>query len=598
MDDKSTQKPKSRKDVSEKKKERAKNEQKVVKCFLQSVIIDKENVDSILRSIEERVIAFSQRQVIASIGLNLIIQELFNNVALEDIKDVQIPDILDITFIRQLLLGTNNAKIVSKEVEQLYKLNPCLLKVIQSIPRHQGDRNIYSAGAIKYQTNIHNHFWTNIKKRTWRFIKEFIPKEHKNVVMRHLMNWKTSSDDEGIIQNLSKYQRQLIQLQKEILGEEQITESWCKNRKNFERLVRHSVFVSRLIDKKQFSIVPMSKLKRHYISIDTSTLYGIMKEIGIYNGNEVIFTSLKDDQWKSVFNVRRVQGKHCRFTYTIETDGVGVSIHFERPKKVMKSPKQLSFNDLNTEYWACDPGRTNIYYMVKKNEDGTVRKLRLTRKQYYKESGISKAIKRSNKWLQNSTIQQADLSSYSSKGCSLQKFQAFVYNCIANWNNLWNELSSKKWSVQKMKLYGGKKRVFARFLNKVHNPDKKVVIGYGSAKFNPTSKGELSAPVSRAYKECTFRFKTVLVDEFRTSKVYYGDGNTILEEVRTKANKTVRGLLWYSSTIKGSNKFVNRDLNASINILNCFVNPTRPTMLCRSDKNEKIVQRVGNIIFR
>ncbi len=108
----------------------------------------------------------------------------------------------------------------------------------------------------------------------------------------------------------------------------------------------------------------------------------------------------------------------------------------------------------------------------------------------------------------------------------------------------------------------------------------------------------LSNAVSRAYKECTFRFKTVLVDEFRTSKIYSGDGTTILKKVKTQKNKTVRGLLWYSSTIKGENKFVNRDLNAALNILNCLVNPSRPTMLCRKEENERIVQRFGKTIFR
>lgn len=596
--DGTTQQSKRRKDVSEKRKERAKNDQKVVKCFLQSVVVDKENIGRILQSIEERVIAFSQRQVIASIGLNFIIKELFGNVPLEAIKDVRIPNILNVTFVRQLLLGTDDATSTVKEVQELYQRHPNLLKVIKELPRHQGDRNIYSAGAIKYLTNIHNHFWMNVKKRTWRFIDEFFLEEHKHAVMRLLMNWNLAKEDKKTLKGISERQQFLINIQKDILGNETITESWCKDKTNFERLVRHSMFVSSLLEDKQFSIVPMSKFKRHYISIDTSTLYGILKELEIYNGNFTTFTSLKDEHWMSVLNIKQLQGKYCKFTYTIETDGIAVSVHFERPKKVVEQTKKHSFNDPNTDYWACDPGRTNILYMAKKNQDGSIDKLRLSRKQYYKESGIGKAIQKTNRWLQAPSIINADLSSYSSKGHSLVQFNRFVYNYLRNWNNLWKEMSNKKWTIQRMKLYGGKKRVFSNFLNKLQNPNRNVVIGYGSAKFNPTSKGELSAPVSRAYKECTFRFKTVLVDEFRTSKIYSGDGITILKKVKTQKNKTVRGLLWYSSTIKGENKFVNRDLNAALNILNCLVNPSRPTMLCRREENERIVQRFGKTIFR
>jgi hypothetical protein len=596
-DNKDNPKTKRRKDFSDKKKERKNNDQKVVKCFLQSAIIDKDNLDILVQNIEERVISFSKRQVVASIGLNFIIKELFNNVPLEDIKYVQIPDILDVTFIRQLLLGTNSARIVAKEVQQLYELHPYLLKVIQDIPRHQGDRNIYSAGAIKYCTNIHNHFWTNVKKRTYRFINQYIPDESKNIVMSYLMNWKLFPELEKVVQSLPEETIRLIKLLKDILGDDNISESWCKSKVNFCRLVRHSMFISQVVDGKQFSIVPMSKLKRHYISIDTSTLYGILKELNLFEGDDTTFTSMKDEHWRSVINFERLEGKNCKFTYTIETDGTAVSIHFERPKKNKETIKKCSFDDPNTDYWACDPGRTNIFYMVKKNKDGTFDSLRLSRRQYYKESGITKAKSETIKWLQKQSIIDANLSSYSSKGHCLVQFKKFVENYLSNWDNLWNDYSDKKWSIQRMKLYGGKKRVFANFMNKLNNSGRNIVIGYGSAKFSPTSKNELAVPVSRAYKECTFRFNTILVNEFRTSKIYSGDGTTVLDMVKTQNNRTVRGLLWYSSTIKGENKFVNRDLNAAINILNCLVNPARPMMLCRSDQNEKIVQKVGRILL-
>jgi hypothetical protein len=39
-------------------------------------------------------------------------------------------------------------------------------------------------------------------------------------------------------------------------------------------------------------------------------------------------------------------------------------------------------------------------------------------------------------------------------------------------------------------------------------------------------------------------------------------------------------------------------MNAALNILNCLVNPSRPTMLCRREENERIVQRFGKTIFR
>jgi transposase len=57
----------------------------------------------------------------------------------------------------------------------------------------------------------------------------------------------------------------------------------------------------------------------------------------------------------------------------------------------------------------------------------------------------------------------------------------------------------------------------------------------------------------------------------------------------------VRGLLWCSST-KETNKFVNRDLNAAINILNCAKLPQRPKMLDRKFAKTKLTQKVGQIL--
>jgi hypothetical protein len=165
-------------------------------------------------------------------------------------------------------------------------------------------------------------------------------------------------------------------------------------------------------------------------------------------------------------------------------------------------------------------------------------------------------------------------------------------------DSLWSEYLKKHWRQQRFRLYGGKKRVFAEFLNRL-GPLENTVLAYGSAKFASGGKGEMSVPTSRAFKECYCRAKHVLVDEFRTSKIHWRD-NSILHIVKKRNEdgslKTVRGLLWCNSTNQEGGKFVNRDLNAAINILRCATLPSRPIILQRSRNQERIVQRVGKII--
>jgi hypothetical protein len=82
-------------------------------------------------------------------------------------------------------------------------------------------------------------------------------------------------------------------------------------------------------------------------------------------------------------------------------------------------------------------------------------------------------------------------------------------------------------------------------------------------------------PTSRAFKECASRFDTTPVDEFRTTALWNGDKEK-------GSGVKVRGLLWYYSTRQHTSKYINRDLNAALNILDCFLLLQRPTAMDRS----------------
>jgi transposase len=163
--------------------------------------------------------------------------------------------------------------------------------------------------------------------------------------------------------------------------------------------------------------------------------------------------------------------------------------------------------------------------------------------------------------------------------------------------SLWKEYTKTRWQQQRFRLYGGKKRVFAKFLNRLGSP-KDTVLAFGNAKFEPGGKGELSIPTSRAYKECSYRFKTLPIDEFRTSKVNWKTLDVLDTVAKRKNDKLVevRGLLWCRSTNQSEGKFVDRDVNAAINIQRCAILPTRPLILQRAKAAGKLEQRVGKII--
>jgi transposase len=223
----------------------------------------------------------------------------------------------------------------------------------------------------------------------------------------------------------------------------------------------------------------------------------------------------------------------------------------------------------------------------------------LTRSQYYNESGITAARKHTIQWSKSINNELQVLSKASPKSASFSGFHMYIKAYMKSKDALWKEYTNKHWAQQRLRLYGGKKRVFARFYNQLESPGMNTIIAYGSAKFASTGKGEMAVPTTRAYKECTQRFITVPVDEFRSTKVNHRD-DTLLQSVKRKdKNVIVRGLLWCSST--NVNKFVNRDLNAAINIRRCLAwgetpKPSRPAILDRSKCVGALEQTIGKYI--
>jgi len=182
--------------------------------------------------------------------------------------------------------------------------------------------------------------------------------------------------------------------------------------------------------------------------------------------------------------------------------------------------------------------------------------------------------------------------------------------------SLWAEYTKNRWSRQRLRLYGAKKRTFAKFFDKIKasgDQSKEILVFYGSAKFAPGSRSELSVPTTRAFHECASRFRSIPTDEFRTSKVDY-ETNQILKTVKNKklfninqnntskgrqlkdADRSLRGLLWCDSTKTEGSKFINRDVNAAKNIYRCGMLQERPLILSRSPRNTKLPEIVGRSI--
>ena len=241
-----------------------------------------------------------------------------------------------------------------------------------------------------------------------------------------------------------------------------ITKQWVKAETSQPAMLLYNVLLNRFyesIDTKRFNIVPVCHVKRHFIAIDTWSLFGILKEAGLASGSVDNFVATRDEQWRSVFKIEQLQGQHCTFAHSIETDGIALCVHFDRPlpalgSKVHADKFVVAEGDVVV---GCDPGRVNIFFMVVPMPDGTFKTFVLTRRQYYSESGIHRAIKQSNAW--NNGISDVlsvaapphvprsgtTMSTVSTKGVNFNAFRDYVDAYRTHCDALWDEYLRPRW---------------------------------------------------------------------------------------------------------------------------------------------------------
>lgn len=608
-------KKRERPDRLEKLKQRKGNVETVIKCCLRKHIACTDSTDSLVSAIQDRVSAYSQRVHSASLGLHHIIKQLFDDVEDKDIHGVQLPQFTSQTFLRQLLTGTAQDETVEPIVRTLHQEHP---EYLAATPRYQGDRNIYSAGARMMSTNIKNHLRLNLLSKLKKLLYA-MPWSKPECTAAFLRTAGYPQRSEPVV-TLPAPAGRLVNKLREVLGLPAtgvISKVWLNDDQNLGGILRCFIYLNRRLRDfglPLFNILPVSSIRAHYITIDKSVLYGLMKEQELVAGNEATFNTLVDDHWQSTFHIQKLlsASNKCQFTGTIDTDGISLCIHQRRPRTTIDvarkmvdvtDPKiDIQPNDLVV---GVDPGGCDIMHVAvpvrKPGLKRSFQSLNLSRVQYYTEAGILCARKHSEQW--NSGIRRTldALTGVSTKGDRLSDLTAFMAVHQQHQATLWDEYMKPRWARQRLRLYGGKKRVFAKFFNKLSAmaPDScRIVVAYGSAKFAPGAVGRPAVPTTRAYKECSYRFATVPVCEFRTTAVHHSTGQLLQKVSSRDTGKTVRGLLWCGSTNQTIGKFVNRDLNAAINIRRCLVLEERPVELQRRVGLEPIRWTVGRVLRR
>lgn len=385
-------------------KERKLYKETVIKSCLRKYLCQSDHKDNCIEAIQNRVESFSKAYHLASVSLSGIVKECFDGV--EDVREVSLPDFIDPTFFRQLMLGTEDATKPFSEIVSYYNNHP---ELVPNHQRYPGDRNIYSYGASQYITNLKNSIVMNFEGRVKGFLKKLqklleFSKDERILAYYAIMGWKVPFKlEETIIEN--EELQMIIEEQRSILGLEDtsasVNQTWLKSVDNQLRILKQWVYFNRFYkdyEFKQFNIIPIASIRNKFITIDSCVLYGILKEVGIIDCNSKEFIDMEEDQWSSFLNTSKYEKTMKKkslgqprkeFTNIINTDGISVCAHFREKKtenELNGTTENVIIDPKHDRIVACDPGRVNIYMFVEV-VNGKIISNKLTRNQYYAESG-------------------------------------------------------------------------------------------------------------------------------------------------------------------------------------------------------------------
>ncbi|KAJ9519138.1 hypothetical protein QJQ45_007690 [Haematococcus lacustris] len=461
--------------------------------------------------------------------------------------------------------------------------------------------------------------------------------------------------------------REEVARQRRLLGLRQgvvVDKAWLERKVNRGRLLRHAVDTSRQLEAAQISwqadwadwqaaggqrntkpyrppspsaITPGCSCKAHHIKLDTEAIYGLMKAAGMLprditslpkfrNGVAGPKDSEVANRWNAFLpNLASLHPNRGQtFAQVVHTDGVAVSVLFTRPKPAEQPDKLPSMGKeegavnplahLDADWLGCDPGKTNMATVAHEERypSGAVKSVwqrSLTAGQYYRQSGITEHAKVSKVWMAGIKPQHDELSQVTNYTVSLQRYREYSATTLATWPAMWAELSKRRWSNARFRLYGGKQRTVAKFWAETVKgamvrcnsaaTGRPLALAYGAAGFSGSgSIGSKGVPVKQMLREACKQFPgcVVLVHEFRTSRVSSARTNVVqgqaesfrwLHPVRSMAKRSrIRGLMCSTSNVI-KRRFYDRDVSAALNIRRIAAGPGRPRELKKRKKERK-----------
>lgn len=347
-----------------------------------------------------------------------------------------------------------------------------------------------------------------------------------------------------------------------------------------------------------FLLVPLFKVKRHHIQINSGGVYDILRAVSRKVGTNrfppdvraILEMRTKDvrpchDPHRSVLwnYFFRTSGVHARgvFANVITTDGISVSIHYDRPKQGEASSQTRNVHAPipapGERAIFVDPGRIHMFTGYELLQDGTKRFYSFSRKTYY--SALKPSLEKMARWDNQLMEVYREMSHGSLKTLDWNRRSIYIRAYLSRFERLWTIKIQKKIARERFYLASKKRSVLDSFFASFMKDDpRRPKIYYGASSVASHGKGELAVPVKNMYETCKRFYTTFKVNEHLTTRCHSAEecGHARMHNVKNKGSeKAIHGVLW----CPGCKKLVNRDRDAAVSIGDAAMSGQRPVYL-------------------
>lgn len=438
---------------------------------------------------------------------------------------------------------------------------------------------------IPYLTlQIHTAYQNNIKTHYFKHLLRFINKTCDNELAKEIKSSLFAKKDKRSKECNKWFQTHLkhiipIGLPKSLSYELKAQP---------DKFLKCLIYMNSVLEKQENKLFQFCPLRNNivpkYITLDTACLISFF---GFAKNN---LTKIKENQYfvfSKIFKLDKkvFKSKNYVFNYTIQTDGVGVSILLVR-KDLKHKPKDTNnekykyveeikdiekYKDRNIV--GVDPGKKFLVFMTDENNNI----LKYSSAQRRKESMTvrNNRILKTEKERNNIITKETELSKHNSKTSEYQKFKDFIVEKTKLNNETRDFYTRDLWRKTKWRSYIYSRKSEDRFLNRIGETyGKDCVLAFGDWSCDKQMKNYMPTKNIGIRRLIHKRYETISIDEYNTSKKCCCCHKT-LDYPKKETIRILRCVDCKSSDcLSSKNKkivFRTRDLNSATNIRNLFI---------------------------